>query len=162
MRREVGPDQRDRDKDEDEREADLRPRLPPRSRPEDHERPARGRRGRLVERDGGRLAHCSDVRSRGLTRIDEHVREHVEDDVDGGDQHRERLHDRDVAVVNAVDERRPDPGVAEHVLDHDDAAGEVGEVEGRHLDRRARPRSGPRAARRTRRSGSPFSRAIST
>ena len=45
------------------------------------------------------------------------VGEHVEDDVDGGDQHRERLHDGHVAVVDAVDERRADAGVAEDVLD---------------------------------------------
>ena len=64
------------------------------------------------------------------------VGEHVEDDVDRRDQHRQRLHDRQVVVRDPVTQRAADAGVVEDVLDHDHAAGQVREVDRDHLEGR--------------------------
>ena len=84
------------------------------------------------------------------------------DDVDRRDQHRQRLHDRYVVVADAVDQRAADARVVEDGLDDDHAAGEVGEVDRDHLERRAE-RVRQRVPRiSTVRSLRPLRRAIST
>ena len=76
-------------------------------------------------------------------------------DVDDGDQHRDRLHERDVAVLDGDHELRADARVGEHVLDDDDAADQPLQVLGEHLHARRervaqRVAAAARAARRAR------------
>ena len=51
-----------------------------------------------------------------------------------GDQQHDRLHHRHVTVVDGVHEAGADARVVEHVLHHDHAARQPGEVQGDDLD----------------------------
>ena len=55
----------------------------------------------------------------------------VEAHVDPRRQHRDGLHDGDVAEGDGVNQRGPDPRVLEHELDHDHATGHPRQRAGR-------------------------------
>ena len=71
-------------------------------------------------------------------------RDDVHDDVEGGEDEHDELDHRDVPVGDRVDQALADAGEVEHVLDDDDAARQVQEVEADNLDRWARSRSAAR------------------
>ena len=81
----------------------------------------------------------SPLKRRPQTGADEDCREiceQVEDDIERRDQERDRLDDRHVAGAHRVDQQEPDALVVEDRLDHDDAAGEVRQVQRGDLERR--------------------------
>ena len=93
---------------------------------------------------------------------DEQVGDDVDDDVERGDEDRDRLHLAHVADRDGVDELLAEPGVGEQVLDDDDAADQVLDVLREHLHATARARCAARSAQTTSRSRKPLSRAIWT
>jgi uncharacterized LabA/DUF88 family protein len=58
-----------------------------------------------------------------------------EDDTEDDDD-RDRLHQRNVAAVDGEQEQTPEPGVVEHVFDHDDPPDQPAEADRDHGDRR--------------------------
>ena len=80
--------------------------------------------------------HWSDVLQARADEDRRDVGEQVEHDVERCDEERDRLHGRHVTGADGLDEEEPDARVVEDRLHHDDASGEVGEVERGDLERR--------------------------
>ena len=83
-----------------------------------------------------RSRHETLVRRRGVTRIVATSASRLREHVHRGEHHDEELDDRDVTDPDARRQCAADAGIVEQELDDDHATGEVGDVEGDHLEHR--------------------------